>query len=140
MATEVKALEEKVSELEKKLTGMVEVLPNIPDADVPAGEKEANEVVKIFGKQPEFKFPIKDHIELGKELNLFDLERAAKLSGNNFSMYTGMGARLEWALINYLIDAHIKDGYEMIIPPHIVGEESGYCAGQLPKFRKDVTG
>ena len=138
LATEVKTLEEQVSELEKKLTSMIEVLPNIPDEDVLAGEKEANDVVKIFGHQPEFKFPIKDHVELGKSLNLFDLERASKLSGSNFSMYTGMGARLEWALINYFVDAHIKDGYEMIIPPHIVGEESGYCAGQLPKFKNDV--
>ena len=75
---------------------------------------------------------------MGIDLKLFDFERATKLSGNNFSMYTGLGARLEWALINYFINEHINDGYEMILPPHIVGEVSGYTAGQLPKFKEDV--
>ncbi len=138
LSSKVKELESELSEVESKLTKLVEVLPNIPDEDVVAGDKQSNEVIKTVGEKPEFKFEIKDHVEIGKELKLFDFDRATKLSGNNFSMYTGMGARLEWALLNYFIEEHIEDGYEMILPPHIVGEESGYTAGQLPKFEDDV--
>ena len=138
LATEVKDLEERLNETDKELTQKLEVLPNIPDEDVVAGGKENNQEIKSVGSKPQFTFEIKDHVQLGEDLKLFDYETATKLSGSNFSMYTGMGARLEWALINYFIDEHIKDGYEMIIPPHIVGEESGYTAGQLPKFKEDV--
>lgn len=138
LSSQVKETEEKLNDVEEDLVEMLEVLPNIPDEDVQAGDKESNQVIKSVGEKPSFNFEIKDHVQLGKELKLFDFERATKLSGNNFSMYTGMGARLEWALLNYFIDEHIKDGYEMILPPHIVGEESGYSAGQLPKFKGDV--
>ncbi len=138
LSQNVKELERNVDELTQKLTSLVEVLPNIPDEDVVAGEKEANQVIKVVGEKPIFNFPIKDHVELGESLGLFDLERAVKISGNNFVMYKGWGARLEWALLNYFIDSHLSDGYEMILPPHIVGERSGYTAGQLPKFKDDV--
>jgi len=138
LSENVKELERNVDELTQKLTSLVEVLPNIPDEDVVAGEKEANQVIKVVGEKPTFNFPIKDHVELGQSLGLFDLDRAVKISGNNFVMYKGWGARLEWALLNYFIDSHLSDGYEMILPPHIVGERSGYTAGQLPKFKDDV--
>ena len=138
LASEVKEFDEELKKIEGELKERLEVLPNIPDDDVVAGGKESNEIVRTFGEKPTFDFGIKDHVQLGEELQLFDFERATKMSGSNFSMYKGMGARLEWALINYFIDVHIKDGYEMIIPPHIVGEQSGYCAGQLPKFKSDV--
>lgn len=138
LSSEVKELDEKVRNIDLELNSMLEVLPNIPDDDLVAGEKEANEVVKMVSDKPIFDFDIKDHVELGKDLGMFDFETGVKLSGNNFFMYTGIGARLEWALINYFIDTHIKDGYEMIIPPHIVGAQSGYAAGQLPKFKEDV--
>jgi len=138
LSNDVKELENKVGNIDIQLKGLLEVLPNIPDEDVVAGDKEANQVIKTVGEKPNFNFEIKDHVQLGTQLKLFDFERASKLSGNNFSLYTGMGARLEWALINYFIDEHIKDGYEMILPPHIVGEMSGYTAGQLPKFKDDV--
>jgi seryl-tRNA synthetase len=137
-AGEVKEAENKLKEIDKKLTSQLEVLPNIPDDDVVAGGKENNEVVKEVGKKPEFKFTPKDHVQLGKDLGLLDFERATKISGNNFSMYRGMGARLEWALINFFINEHIEDGYEMIIPPNLVTRESAYVAGQLPKFEEDV--
>ena len=138
LSENVKELERNVDELTDKLTSLVEVLPNIPDEDVVAGQKEANQVIKVIGEKPVFDFPIKDHVELGDSLGLFDLDRAVKMSGNNFVMYKGWGARLEWALLNYFINAHLSDGYEMILPPHIVGERSGYTAGQLPKFKDDV--
>jgi seryl-tRNA synthetase len=138
LSENVKELERNVDELTDKLTSLVEVLPNIPDDDVVAGQKEANQVIKVVGEKPVFDFPIKDHVELGESLGLFDLDRAVKMSGNNFVMYKGWGARLEWALLNYFIDSHLSDGYEMVLPPHIVGEKSGYTAGQLPKFKDDV--
>jgi seryl-tRNA synthetase len=137
-AAEVKEIENELRDMDKKLTSKVEVLPNIPDEDVVGGEKESNKVVKEEGKKPKFKFEPKDHVQLGKDLGLLDLERATKISGNNFSMYRGLGAQLEWALINFFINEHIKDGYEMIIPPNLVTRDSAYGAGQLPKFENDV--
>ena len=135
---EVKEAEENLKNLDEKLTHELEVLPNIPDDDVSAGGKEANKVIKIIGEKPVFNFKIKDHVELGKNLRLFDLDTASKISGNNFNMYTDLGARLEWAVINYFISEHIKSGYTMIIPPNLVTRDSAYCAGQLPKFEEDV--
>lgn len=137
-AEEVKKVEENLREVETQLKSKVEVLPNVPDDDVVAGGKEKNEVVKEVGKKPEFSFAIRDHVELGTELDIFDFERASKISGNNFSMYKGLGAQFEWALINYFISEHLKAGYQMIIPPNLVVRESAYTAGQLPKFEEDV--
>lgn len=137
-ASDVKKAGEKLKILDKELIAMLEVLPNIPEEDVVSGGKEANEVIKIVGEKPEFKFQIKDHVEIGKELKLFDLDTATKISGNNFNMYTNLGARLEWALINYFVSEHIKSGYEMVIPANLVTRDSAYVAGQLPKFEEDV--
>lgn len=137
-ASDVKKAEEKLKILDKELIAMLEVLPNIPDEDVVSGGKEANEVIKMVGEKPEFKFQIKDHVEIGKELKLFDLDTATKISGNNFNMYRNLGARLEWALINYFVSEHIKSGYEMVIPANLVTRDSAYVAGQLPKFEEDV--
>lgn len=135
---EIKKVEADLREAEKELTLRLEVLPNLPDEDVPAGGKEGNEDIKVVGEKPTFDFEIKDHVQLAEDLKLLDLERASKISGSNFSMYTGMGARLEWALISFFIDEHIKEGYEMIIPPNLVVRESAYTTGQLPKFEEDV--
>lgn len=137
-AAEVKEVEAQLKETEKQLISELEVLPNIPDEDVPAGDKEENEDVKVVREKPTFDFEIKDHVQLGKDLGLLDFERASKISGNNFSLYTGMGARLEWALINFFIDQHLKEGYEMVIPPNLVIRQSAYTTGQLPKFEDDV--
>ena len=135
---EIKKVEAALRETEKELTSRLEVLPNLPDEDVPAGGKENNEDINVMGEKPTFDFEIKDHVQLAEDLGLLDLERASKISGSNFSMYTGMGARLEWALINFFIDEHIQAGYEMIIPPNLVVRESAYTTGQLPKFEDDV--
>ena len=102
------------------------------------GEKENNKVVKVFGEKPTFDFKPKDHVELAESLGLVDYERGAKISGRGTWIYTGLGAQLEWALINYFIQEHLKDGYTMILPPHLLNEESGYTAGQFPKFKQDV--
>lgn len=135
---EIKKVENELKETEGKIQKLLEVLPNIPDEDVPADGKAYNEIVETWGEKPRFDFELKDHLELGENLGILDFETAAKISGANFSMYRNKGAQLEWALLNFFIDEHIKDGYEMIIPPHIVNKESAYAAGQLPKFKEDV--
>ena len=138
LSEEVKEIEAKLREADEKLKSKLEVLPNIPDEDVVSGGKENNEVVKEVGRKPEFSFAIRDHVELGVDLGIFDFETASKISGNNFSMYRGLGAQMEWALINYFISTHLGNGYEMIIPPNLVTRDSAYTAGQLPKFEEDV--
>jgi len=137
-AQEVKTAEEDLRKTDEELTAKLEVLPNIPDEDVVAGGKEANEVLSEHGKKPEFDFELKDHVDLMTSLGLVDFERAAKVGGAQMSMYVGQGAILEWALLNFFIKEHLADGYTMILPPHLLTEKSGYGAGQLPKFREDV--
>lgn len=113
-------------------------LPNIVDADVVAGEKEANVVVETFGEKPKFDFNQKDHYELVTSLGLVDFERGVKLGGSGFWAYTGIGAQLEWALINFFVAERIANGYQFVLPPHILTYDSGYTAGQFPKFEEDV--
>ena len=130
--------EEKLAQIEADIKGFVETLPNLPDDDLLPGEKENNRPIYTFGKKPELDFKPKDHVELAESLGLVDYERAAKISGRGTWIYTGLGAQLEWALVNYFINTHLKDGYTMILPPHLLNEESGYTAGQFPKFKNDV--
>ena len=127
-----------LSALEEKISGIMDSLPNIPNEDVPAGGKENNVVVRTSGEKPRFGFEFKDHYELATNLGLIDYERGVKIGGSGFWMYRGDGALLEWALLNYFIEEHIKDGYEFILPPHILTYQSGYTAGQFPKFEDDV--
>lgn len=130
--------EKHLEDLELEIKTFVEALPNIPDSDLLPGEKENNKVIYTFGEKPTFDFEPKDHVELATSLGLIDYDRAAKISGRGTWIYTGLGAQLEWALINYFISTHLADGYTMILPPHLLNEESGYTAGQFPKFKQDV--
>ena len=113
-------------------------LPNLPDADLLPGGKENNEPLRYVGKKPEFDFEPKHHVDLCTGLGLIDYERGVKLAGSGNWMYTGMGARLEWALLNYFIDCHIADGYDFILPPHMLEYQCGETAGQFPKFADEV--
>lgn len=124
--------------LDQKITTFLQSLPNMPADDVVAGGKENNAVVRTFGKKPEFSFAPKDHVQLATSLGLIDYERGAKLGGKGFWVYSGDGALLEWALLNYFIQYHRKAGYTFILPPHMLSYESGYTAGQFPKFLDDV--
>lgn len=133
-----KESEEKLNEIEAKIKTLVEVLPNLPDDDLVAGSKENNHPIYHFGEERKFGFNPKNHVELCESLGLIDYKRAAKISGTGTWIYTNLGARLEWALLNYFIENHLADGYEMILPPHILNYESGYTAGQFPKFESDV--
>lgn len=138
VSNNIKILEESLTPLDKKINIFLEALPNLPDEDVLAGGKENNKVIREWGQKPDFKFIPKDHVELVTAHNLVDYERGVKLSGNGFWIYKGDGAMLEWALLNYFIEEHIKDGYEFILPPHILNYQCGLTAGQFPKFEDEV--
>ena len=130
--------DKELKELEEKIFNFLAELPNIPDDDLLGGGKENNKPIRSFGKKPEFDFPLKDHVELATSLGLVDYDRGAKIAGRGAWIYTNLGAQLEWALLNYFITTHLKDGYTFILPPHLLNEASGFGAGQFPKFREDV--
>ena len=130
--------DEKAKSLEESVFNALAVIPNVPDEDLVAGEKEANEVVKVVGSKPEFSFPLKNHVDLCTDLGIIDYTRGVKLSGGGFWLYRGEGARLEWALLNFFISEHLKDGFEFILPPHQLGYNAGFGAGQFPKFSDEV--
>ena len=138
IAANNKEYEEKIKELDAKIFEFLAALPNIPDDDLVGGGKENNKVIRTFGEKPQFNFKIKDHVELATSLGLVDYDRGAKISGHGAWCYTGLGAQLEWALVNFFISEHLKDGYQFILPPHLLSDQSGYVAGQFPKFRQDV--
>ena len=113
-------------------------LPNLPDEDLLPGGKENNQPLRYIGEKHSFDFEPKHHVDLCNDLDLIDYERGVKLAGAGNWMYTGMGARLEWALLNYFIDTHISDGYDFILPPHMLEYQCGETAGQFPKFADEV--
>ncbi len=138
LGDKIAAADAAIAVLDDKINDVWYSLPNMPDDDLEAGEKENNRVIRISGKKPEFAFTPKNHVDLCTDLGLIDYERGARLSGGGFWIYRGVGARLEWALINYFIDTHLKDGYEFILPPHQLGYNAGFGAGQFPKFADEV--
>jgi len=138
LGVEIKKIDTKLVKTELELKERLAELPNIPATDVRAGGKENNEVIYSFGRKPEFSFPAKDHVELATSLGIIDYKRAVKMSGHGFWCYKGVGAWLEWALLSYFIDFHIKNGYQFIIPPFLLTEQSAYTSGHLPKFRDDL--
>ncbi|MBE6714636.1 MAG: serine--tRNA ligase [Ruminococcaceae bacterium] len=138
LSAEVKANDEKLGEIEEEYNNLMLSLPNLPDEDLKAGGKENNEPIRYFGDPHTFDFEPKNHVDICTDLGLIDYKRGAKLSGNGFWIYRGMGARLEWALLNYFIDTHLADGYELVLVPHMLGYECGLTAGQFPKFQDEV--
>ncbi|MCI6502393.1 MAG: serine--tRNA ligase [Clostridia bacterium] len=142
---EMKALGEKTKEIDAKLkeaeaeiNDLMLALPNLPDPDLKPGGKENNEPLRYYGEPRRFDFEPKNHVDLCNALGLIDYERGTKLAGSGFWIYRGMGARLEWALLNYFMDEHLKDGYEFILPPHMLEYQCGLTAGQFPKFADEV--
>lgn len=138
LAGKIKECDAELSELEEKQHSLLLGLPNMPDEDVCAGGKENNKPLHYYKEQPKFDFEPKNHVALCESLHLIDYQRGAKLAGAGSWIYTGMGARLEWALLNYFIDEHIKDGYQLMLVPHMLNYECGYVAGQFPKFTDEV--
>jgi len=144
---ETKALKERLDELDATASALDEQMrqslariPNLTRDEVPAGKSEAdNVVVKTWGTVREFNFEAKPHWELGEKLGILDLERATKLSGARFAVYKGAGARLERALISFMLDLHTSEhGYTEILPPFMVNSKSLFGTGQLPKFAEDL--
>ena len=138
LSAKTKSIDERLKEVDIQLTGVMLGLPNLPDEDLLAGGKENNEPLRYYGEPKVFDFEPKNHVDLCTDLGLIDYDRGTKLSGSGFWIYRGMGARLEWALLNYFIDTHLADGYELILPPHMLEYECGVTAGQCPKFADEV--
>lgn len=146
IVNDTKAMREQIQEFEKaaeeydgRMTQMLVGIPNIPHTSVPVGNSaEANVEVRRWGTPAKFDFPPKPHWELGEQLGILDLERAAKISGARFAVYWDAGAHLERALANFMLDVHTREhGYTEVLPPYMVNSESMFGTGQLPKFAAD---
>ena len=135
---QIAAQEETLRGVEAEYRTLMLSLPNLPDDDLKPGGKENNEPLRYFGEPHKFDFEPKHHVDLCTDLGLIDYERGAKLAGTGFWIYKGLGAQLEWALLNYFMECHLKDGYEMVILPHMLEYKCGETAGQFPKFADEV--
>jgi len=140
ISAETKALEEQSRALEERLNSILHGIPNLPHSSVPVGKDEsANAEVRRWGTAPQFGFEPLDHIDLGASLGILDTDRAAKITGARFSLLTGAGARLERALINFMLDVHTRHhGYKEVLPPFMINSTSLFGTGQLPKFAQDL--
>lgn len=135
LGEEISKLDHEHTDLELALEQKLASLPNIPNENVLVSLDPADNVcIKTHGEKPSFAFPFKNHLELSERLRLFDFKRGAKIAGRNFPTYRGIGARLEWALLNYMLDIHLENGFEQWMVPLLVREEIMYGSGQLPKF------
>ena len=133
----IKKYDVEISEINQKLNELLLWLPNIPYEDVPEGGEENNKFIRSWGEKREFDFTPKPHWDLGKDLGILNLARAAKLSGTGFSVLTGLGAQLKRALINFMLDTHLKNGYLEVAPPYIVTRSTITGSAQLPKLEND---
>ncbi|MBS0626363.1 MAG: serine--tRNA ligase [Verrucomicrobia bacterium] len=128
-----------ISQIESELNTTLACLPNLPMDDIPISPSPKDNVcVKEWGQKPSFDFAFKNHVELNEKLKLFDFARGAKISGSGWPLYTNMGARLEWALINYMLDIHRKNGFIQVMPPLLVRPEIMYGSAHLPKFESQL--
>ncbi len=140
ISREIKEKDQELAALEKKLEEALLLLPNIPHHTVPVGpDDSANVVVRVEGEPPRFSFPPKPHWEIGEKLDILDFARGAKLAGARFTVLKGWGARLERALVNFMLDLHVREhGYTEVFPPFLVNRETMTGTGQLPKFEEDM--
>ena len=134
----IRLAEAELKIVEDELDDLMLRLPNLPDDDLASGGKENNEPLRYFGEYHTFDFEYKNHVDLCTDLALIDYPRGAKLAGSGFWVYKGLGARLEWALLNFFIDTHVADGYEFMLVPHMLEYQCGLTAGQFPKFEDEV--
>ena len=139
LSADIKATDAELDEIDEKLSEFTATLPNIPAADVPVGaDEDENIEVRRWGTPREFDFDIKAHWDLGEDLDILDWERGAKVTGSRFLFYKGLGARLERAIYNFMLDEHAKEGYTEVIPPYMVNHDSMFGTGQYPKFKEDT--
>jgi len=135
----VKAIDERLGGVETETRELLLNLPNVPDAEVPAGGESDNRVVREWGETPAFDFPAVPHWDLGERLGILDLPRGAKVAGSGFPVLVGLGARLERALISFMMDLHAEEhGYRELWPPFMVNHTSAVGTGHLPKFGEDM--
>src|SRR5678816_125665 len=137
---QIASLDHQRTETENRMQQLLSTLPNIPHSSVPVGEDESDNVeVRRWGTAPSFTFEPKDHVDLGEALGILDLERATKIAASRFAILNGAGARLERALINFMLDVHTREhGYLETLPPFIVNSAALFGTGQLPKFEPDL--
>ena len=140
ISAQIKNLDEKLAEIEVTIKKQLDWIPNLPHETAPKGKSAAdNKEIKTWGKIPEFDFDILDHLELGMRLDILDFKRGGKITGSGFPVYKGLGATLERALINFMLDEHIRHhGYTEVFPPFLANEASMYGTGQLPKLAEDM--
>ncbi|MEK6224297.1 MAG: serine--tRNA ligase [Thermodesulfobacteriales bacterium] len=140
ISSKIKNLGELRAKAEEEFRNFMLMIPNLPNDSVPVGKNEEDNVeIKKWGEPRDFDFTPKDHIELGRDLDILDLDRAAKITGARFALYKGLGARLERALINFMLDIHTNDhGYKEVLPPFMANTESFIGTGNLPKFEEDL--
>jgi len=140
VSQQIKEMDEEIRALEEELQNIVLTIPNIPDESVPEGKSDADNVeVRRWGNPTKFDFEPKAHWDIGESLNILDFSRAGKITGSRFTVYRGAGAKLERALVNFMLDLHVeKHGYTEIFPPFIVNRASMTGTGQLPKFEEDA--
>jgi seryl-tRNA synthetase len=135
----IKAIDEQLRDYESRMQDLLLNIPNIPSTTTPIGRDENdNPVVRVVGKPTEFGFPVKNHWDIGEALDILDFKRAVKISGEGFTVYKGPGAKLERALINFMLDVHARQGYTEILPPVLMNEKAMTGTGQLPKFKEDM--
>ncbi|WP_396276523.1 serine--tRNA ligase [Haloimpatiens lingqiaonensis] len=140
LSEKIKDLDVELGEVDEKINYNMLRIPNIPNSEVPEGDTDEDNVeIRKWGEPTNFEFETKAHWDIGTDLDLLDFERAGKVTGSRFTVYKGMGARLERAIINYFLDSHTeKNGYKEILPPYMVNRESMTGTGQLPKFEEDA--
>ncbi len=138
IAEEEKVLSAQLKKIEKEIKDLLLWIPNIPNPNVPIGDETHNKIIKEWGTIKNFSFTPKDHTEIGKITGALDLQRGAKVAGSFFPLYRGIGAKLERALINFMMDTHSKNGYEEILPPYLNNAEALHGTGQLPKLKDDM--
>jgi seryl-tRNA synthetase len=140
IASRIKEFDKELAVCEAKIKQMLLEIPNIPHESVPIGlDERANKTVRVWGEPPKFAFKPRPHWEIGKELGILDFSRAAKIARTRFVLYWDLGARLERALINFMLDLHIREhGYKEVFPPLLVNSETMTATGQLPKFAEDL--
>jgi seryl-tRNA synthetase len=140
VSSKIKDFDDKLRDIDEKLNDILMVIPNIPHSSVPVGQtEEDNTIVRTVGDKPTLNFQPKSHVDIGEELDILDFNRASKIAGARFALYKGLGARLERALINFMLDVHIyEQDYVEILPPFIVNARTMTGTGQLPKFEADL--
>ncbi|MBC8213233.1 MAG: serine--tRNA ligase [Candidatus Marinimicrobia bacterium] len=140
VSDKIKELDGDLKIIEEKLHSCLLYVPNVIHPSVPIGFDESDNVtIREWGELPEYSFGLQDHLEIGENLKLFDFKRASKISGSGFPLYTGIGAKLERSLINYMLDLHTeKHGYTELFPPFLTNRDATQTTGQLPKFAEDM--